>query len=292
MRLQGYITEGRSTFVDEYDAIEQIRSKCQDSIQAYKKGHRVYRGINDFGPGMFRHVEPKKFTRESRNTANLYTLVIDNHPKWKSYPKRSESIICSSSKQGAAPYGNLFCVFPEDGYNFGVCPSNDIWGSFSKMIGRHSSLMEFNNHFLDTIAGQHMGITNPDKFKNLSDLKRMLKEMDKRWVSKIKPDDYLMDVLDRQMSWLRDYRGDFYKLLQEIFVPEYNGFKQTNNLTSIPSSDRLEVWTDSPSYLVNEMWVRERFDDLWMDQESPEDKEKREAEELEEYQKWLFGEEQ
>lgn len=264
MRFKGYILdEGRSQKVSsESDTVINIHKKCQQAVLAYGKRHRVYRGLLKFT--LMVDVDPKKFTRKSANTNNLYTSIIDNHAEWKKYPKRSQSIICSSSTKGAAPYGNIFCVFPEDGANYGVCPTNDIWGSFSRTIGQ--SMMDFNWNVLVGIGENALGMWGNSKFKTIAELKKILKEMDRRWaeVEEYEPDNDSKDLLKERLRannpWLKDYNGNFYDLIMSMIVPTKNGFYATNNPMSLPNEDTPhEIWTDKKSYLINEVWVRENY---------------------------------
>lgn len=45
----------------------------------------------------------KPVERFSRDDYNYYTLIIDNHPSWKEYPKRKNSFICTLRDQ--YPFG-------------------------------------------------------------------------------------------------------------------------------------------------------------------------------------------
>jgi hypothetical protein len=267
MRLKEHINEkSRSKPVwSESDTAIAVAKECRQAVKAYSKGHRIYRGIREVG--LMREIDPKKHTRTSANTNNLYTAIIDNHPEWKNYPRRSQSIICSSAIKGASPYGTIFCVFPKDGANYGVCPTNDIWGSFARTIGQ--SMVEFNWNVLIGIGENALGMWANGRFKTLAELKKILKEMDRRWaeVEEYEPDqdskDDLKAKLEYQNPWLRDYKGDFYKLMMEMIVPKKNGFWQTNNPMNLPDHNTShEVWTDKYSYLINEVWIRQNFNQL------------------------------
>ena len=184
MRFKGYIlNEGRSKLIYEDDAIYAIKSKCQGIVKAMRKRHFLYRGVS--GGSTFSYIEPKKHNRVSANTSNIYTLVIDNHPKWKGYPKRSKSIICANTPGGASSYGSVYHVFPVDGANYGICPQSDLWMSFMKTLKVYT-LLEFNETILSKIAMHFLGMKNPGNFGNYIGLKKLFKEMDALYAEKMK----------------------------------------------------------------------------------------------------------
>ena len=99
---------------------------------------KVYKGI-PFGSVPDLYIEdPKKHKRESSNTTNHYTIIMDNSEYWKDYPKRSESIICTTSIDKSNMYGETYLIFPLDTKSkFGIASNEDIWTSFN--------LSNFNN---------------------------------------------------------------------------------------------------------------------------------------------------
>jgi hypothetical protein len=62
----------------------------------------------------------------SLNTANYYTLIINNDPSWSAFPKRN--VIASTEPRN--PYPGTYVLLPYDGTKIGVCLSYDIWMSF------------------------------------------------------------------------------------------------------------------------------------------------------------------
>jgi len=139
MRLKQFIIqEGRSKEIHLDKAIDTIHKKCRQAMNMYRKGYGIYRGIEFYGSSKsprFLEIDPKKGEpRKSANTFNYYTLLNDNSPKWVSYPKRSQSIICSTLEGGAQGYGTMYYVFPYDNTKIGVCPEDDYWHSFQKVI--------------------------------------------------------------------------------------------------------------------------------------------------------------
>jgi hypothetical protein len=134
MKLKQYLKESRSDSIEKFEAIDYIKKNCKKALDRVKKGDIIYRGMRQDSDNTYLFIDPTKGNpRVSANTSNHTTLIIDNSPKWKSYPKRSRSIICSTDKAYTHGFGNMtYIVFPYDSCTYGVCPTTDIWGSFMK----------------------------------------------------------------------------------------------------------------------------------------------------------------
>ncbi len=67
--------------------------------------------------------------RESRNSSNHYTVILDAVLPALGYPKRSASIILGNdaNREYVSQYGAPFAVFPYDEVKIGVCPGDDVW---------------------------------------------------------------------------------------------------------------------------------------------------------------------
>ena len=256
MRLAGYIIdEGRSSQLSEDDAIYELRKYCAKSIRAWNAWYRIYRGIKSIG--QFRYIDPSKSVRMSRNTNNLYTLVMDNSPSWKRYPKRSKSIICATSVRGAAAYGDPYSILTRDGANYGLCSKNDIWGSFDTTIGY--GMQDFNWDFLVVIGEKMLGMTGNENVSSFGELKKICAEMDKRYLDESRHGMSVGDIRARY-TWMDRYDGNFLKLLQTLISPDINGFQNIKDPMKIPSGGNYEVWTDSPSYMIKEEWLNLNID--------------------------------
>lgn len=246
MRLNTFvITEGRGRDIGESDAVEGIRKHCKKAVDAYYEGTSLYRGVDGGG---FIYIQPSKHVRISANTSNIYTVVMDNTPAWKSYPKRSQSIVCTNNQNTAKGYGNPYMVFPKDGSNFGICPENDLWQSFWNTAAGMDA-MDIN----DSIENVASGVANYyPNVVTLSDLKKMCDAIDKS----IRDNSNSWSKINGKMYGLmtKYYKGDFFDFLTKVFDPKPNNFKHTNNMKSLPKGDR-EIWTDGDSYLVSIYWL-------------------------------------
>ena len=243
------MSKARSKIILADDALEGIKKNCKQAINAYKKGIRVYRGTptGESVKAKYLYVEPSKHKRKSANTSNVYTMILDNHPDWKKYPKRSESIICTNNLAGA--YGRAYVVFTKDRSNYGVCSSSDMWDSFTKGLkGRW--LDSFNEEIVMITERLAMDSDRVKKIVNGSDynkLKEMFEEMD---IHIYNGD---IDLNKWGFPWTEKYHGDFLALVWGVLDPDLNGFYQTRDPMKLPKYDvgSRELWTDGDAYMVH-----------------------------------------
>jgi len=257
-RFNAYIlNEGRGKGLTKEQAIELIKKNCSGIVNSYSKSHvRIYRGaggMDDYYD--YQIVDPTKGKlRRSRNTRNYYTLLMDNLTPWKAYPKRSRSIVCSTSKSKSSGYGNLYVVLPYNNAKIGICSTDDIWFSFEQNM-RHN-LNEF-NRILQTI---------------LSIGKKSLKDLDKNWktlLTNFKDSEayiqsglYKLDI--KAHSWSADalykqiydkiVNGQSYRqVFNTLLDPTQNGFQlKTPKDIPLSSIPKNEVWVGkAPSILVD-----------------------------------------
>jgi len=261
MRYQNFLLEnsydgiGRSVSISNEKGINLLTKKCKKSLNAiinieptvvmYDKGTIIYRGIPKKDED-FLSINPKQGNpRRSANTSNYYTLIIDNDPAWKEYPKRSQSIICSTGNDSATSYGTVYMVFPYDGAKIGVTPADDFWSGFanSKIY-----LMSNFNRSLQKLF-KYLNISFDDD--SWQDIQSAFKELDEEIDG---DDDYYYDILSLSKaseSWLKEYISFFNmeKFIRYKLNPKRNGFKLVHAGDQINCRD-CEVWTDSQSILV------------------------------------------
>jgi hypothetical protein len=257
--------------IKEYNNTSQIRTSeisLETAVELIEKsGIRYdentifpYRGTENVVEYGF--VQPSLHNRTSRFTSNIYTLLMDNLPCWKSYPKRSKSIMCSTNKSNANNYhGELndeaYVVIPlNKNAKFGVCSSHDLWFSFKNGIG--FSMEDFNL----LISNLDEKFTNR-KIYTYTEYKELLilfKHMDKLKNSDNGNDliyDHIMSTMHDSneqkyfLKWLRNPDITLHDYIAESICPKKNGFKLIKfykDNTSLISDN--EVWTDSDCVLV------------------------------------------
>lgn len=273
MRLKQYLTEERSKGISKEQALDILQTKCKKAFDLFKKTDFViYRGVRSLSSD-YAIVSPSKFTRKSANTDNYYTLINDNSPAWTKYPKRSKSIICSTSDHMAYRYGTVYAVFPFDNAKIGVCYGDDYWSSFLYLesITDIPAMYAFNNELKATfdisIVKKYTG--NIDNVKTYSELQKKFKKLDEFVkiydsgdVESIDSDyHYSSNVLYKKFTGLlenwysitlfRKYYdfNDTEKYLRHLLDPKKNDFELKRVGKELPND--VEVWTDADSILIN-----------------------------------------
>ena len=246
MRLQQYlITEGRSKDIPNYTVDKLLRKNCMDAVNSYRKGNGIFRGVD--GGGQYLFVNPSVGKpRKSRNTQNYYTLMVDNSPKWKGYPKRSQSLICTTNSDVANSYGNPYAVFPYDGAKIGVCPDVDFWASFEQTGVTSASAMN------QIISELYTEIDNETFMpKTYKDMLKGFKEIDTYYKDK---KDVFNSIIHKNYSnyniWIKKYNGDMKDTFEKTLDPVKNDFRLLNLGDRIGCND-CEVWVSSACVLVH-----------------------------------------
>jgi hypothetical protein len=255
MRLKTFLLqEGRSKEISEEEAINLIKKNCQQAL----KGTPIYRGIRRSSTVNYMFIDPKSGKpRVSANTRNYYTLINDNSPYWKQYPKRSRSIICTTDSMSASRYGWVKRVFPYDGAKIGVCPERDYWLSFQKILGEYITLDEFNNILYKLINTKaNIYGFNDSSYKNIV-------ESFKTFDMFMKDSPKLLESIKNEYPMFKDYDPEkitFLEYVQKLLSPKPNGFKLKKSGDKLPRE--REVWTDSKSVLVADVAIEDILDEL------------------------------
>lgn len=242
-RLVGFLSEAkykgapRSRSITADEAIELLETNCKEAIKYKPTLYRGYNKITD----LYSYIDPSKFTRVSANTMNYYTLFMDNDSFWKEYPKRSKSIIGTTSLERIAGWPSIMKIYPYDGAKIGVCPKHDIWFSFkSKMY----ALDEINS-----------SIFMATKYKTINNYKDLIEAF--QLIDMIKNDidnKYIIDIF-KDIGY---YKTDktFYQTFKKYMSPALNDFKLVG--CKYKTKGNYEFWTDSQCVML-------RMDDLKKD---------------------------
>ena len=255
MRLQNFLLteEGRTQGLSEDEAMKKLQTTHRVAAKASEKGsNRIYRGLNR-DEGAFAFVQPSQSTRMSKNTLNAYTLLIDNLPAWKAYPKRSKSVIASSDYGRATDYaynGGIYCVFPENGAKIGVCPMGDIWDSFQGSMNV-ISMDGFAQSLRNLIMLAHN--TKDTYVEEFKEWNSFLENLD--YVDKVRfdiNDDYMLPGTIQDLG-LENYfkKGSKIRLidhLAKLLDPTKNRFELKKAGDDLPKFK--EVWTDGDCVFI------------------------------------------
>lgn len=257
-----YINEGygksRVELISESDAKDSIRYNCKKSVQSTP----IYRGVKSFKDSFgFGNSENQEKLRMSANTANYYTLIIDNSKEWSSFPKRSKSFVCTTNIKSASNYGTPYRTIPFDNTPIGVCPAGDIWDSFQSEI--------FDLSILNDAISLAASMLNLDIKKMQNDYKYLLKSLDE--IGKDYKDE------NSNSNWLKmqqkvpvflenfgESNMKFSEYLINVLSPKQNKFKLVKAGDQVPTNK--EVWFQGKSIFIKLEKVNEiikEYGDLW-----------------------------
>jgi len=240
MRYKAFlIKEERGKAISLEEAANLLKKNCKNAVKYAKtNNNQIYRGV--YANPSFRYIDPKKEKpRRSANTMNYYTLLVDNSKYWKSFPKRSQSLICSTSEERVYGYGNPYQVFPYDGAKIGVAPKADFWISFDDA----GILSSFNQKI--EMMMRHYNVNIRDKsFKDIVNSFKIFDIFAKdKGIPEVKE-----HLVDYGADWMKYYTGDLLQTINNLLEPSTNDFELKTIGDKLPKE--REVWTDSKSIMV------------------------------------------
>jgi hypothetical protein len=210
----------------------------------------LYRGLQDIQADALL-VDPSKSKRDMNRFSALFTTLFDNMDSWKQYPKRSRSLICTTSSTYAEQFGVCYRVIPLKNISIAVSPQNDFWYCFRKKLNSinvdFDDLTDLSGKFINKlfVKFNHIGLIKPT-YENIKKVFTMFDEY--------KESDLFPDIKENLGSTkLMDY-------LEKILDPDANGFKlfkYNNNTTLIKRTMGREVWFSEPALLVYEHTLQE-----------------------------------
>lgn len=130
--------------IDKDTAIKLIKDNCDT-----KK--ILYRGMTN--TGTFLKVNGADGHRESANTSNYYTVILDKFikDKGKDLPLRSKSIICTDDHYTATQFGGeVYIILPYKTTILGKVNASDIWATKVKIGNVNLPIEYWNDMYNDT----------------------------------------------------------------------------------------------------------------------------------------------
>lgn len=213
---------------------------CKDFDESDKP---IYKGMNyrDMPKSTKNYLYFNPITkRKSANTQNYFTLLFDNSPFLGEFPKRSDSLICSTNYEQADGYAihRPHRVIPFDDAKIAICPKQDIWFSFQETVGD----IDIFNDIIRNNYTKMLDENNIKKYNELNDndfnifIKQLAKlcEFNNEPFSRFKP---FPKSVDEFFQLLNPYKNGF-----EIMP--YNEYKSLGE-----KYPRREIFTDSKCLL-------------------------------------------
>ena len=246
MRLVEYIEQRRGEDITKEQADQLLETKHSKAVTPAAE---IFRGVDGYGDYIYVDPSKSKQLRVSANTDNYYTLVIDNSPEWKDYPKRSKSLICSTDRGYADSFGEVYRVYPINGAKIGVCPGDDIWNAghvanvgFEGIANYINNVLRTDPIKVDRADGSYENMV--DVFERVDmNTDDILKFMEKYGAS------YEKYYLPFFLLYL-DSGYSFMEFIEWLLDPKLCRFKHVITGQLIPFG--REVWVDSPCVLIKQ----------------------------------------
>lgn len=262
IRLKNLLFESRTNPIGEEEA-ERFLEKVGEGVEDIPE---VYRGTS--GDEQLGWIEPYNFKRTSENTNNYYTLIIDNSSRWSEYPERSRSIVCSTDKSKADRYvpfegGTVYRVVSDPSAKFGVCPQEDIFYSFPKLLKKFgfTSMNQFNltlSSLYDLTVGGSKEIPENDwenfkreinKIGESETFEKIYNHTMERGFEHRYPDSEVSNFYEFANLFFPNYNS-MIEMLEDLMDPKDNGF-EVKTFKELGNLSEKEVWTSSSSLLID-----------------------------------------
>jgi hypothetical protein len=235
--------------VDVEKAIELLNEKCSDARWMLDVNRPIWRGERSSlvnAETGFMVSDPSKTIRKSQNTTNFYTLILDNNPLCKDFPKRSRSFIATTDRQVAHDYADgkgEWAMIPFDGVKIGYVGQKDIWYTRISLFGIHSSLEALNDSWSETTLSD-------SDWNEWIEFDALLKENDS---------DSMKQLLSG-FPLARPYHLRFLDTVYRAYGPKSTGFKCYTTAT-MPHVENTEVWVGGPVMMISKsMWEAMRHE--------------------------------
>ena len=239
------------------ESVDYVIENCSEWIENPVK---ITRSI-DSDEEYFYSVPVRRF---STDNSNDYTLLMDNLPAWKEYPKRRKSFICTLGESHMNA-NSKYNIIPLNGSKWGVAPEFDIFHCFKKMTGKYINqeggiaIDSFFNSIRNACVDYGFNLTD----SNYSEYRKQIREFNKIITNdknnELKVDYYFKNIMKHEDAHKPNF---LWKVIVDVVNPKNNGFK----LLSIPEiyknmdelkvgskmtpDNKLETWTDSPCIFI------------------------------------------
>lgn len=235
--------EGSPKQVFEPIDLSEISRYCPDLFWMLKYDTPFYRGM---GSGLdVSFVDLTKTKRVSQNTSNWYTEIFDNHPEMKDFPKRSESLICTTDIDYASHFSAyVYAVLPVKNAKIGEVCERDIWAKTIDVFGQEEGIKEMNRRLADIIA---IGLeTKHCSFELLQKFDRYIKDGDDGDVfQQIQNSDQYSDMVNNG-----EFVNEFLESILNAYSPHILGLQASTPATFTPYYMGQEVWFDTGAIII------------------------------------------
>jgi hypothetical protein len=280
MRFQLFkMFESRTSELSEDEFRKILHTKCKDFVKSPKLLQRSKTSESS----EFSYINPKSFDRSPLKKSDKFTdgvesrhhtLLMDNLPSWKDFPKRSQSVIGLTSEDPRVIFGfHRYLIIPFDGARFGVAPSSDLWGCKVNITDYRplttDPTFSFNDFFSEMMVMNK--VSDNSYSEMMSDLQELYKEF-KSLLVYPRPDSSGIHIADtKSTDWIihliplfKKFHHSKFESVEEGFnhffdpnrfkgtdLDEQEGFQVMDwkYLSSLGNYETYEFWTDSECLL-------------------------------------------
>lgn len=248
--------ESRTAEITDKEFVMLVKDNCKDYLANPKYMQRMKGKFN----GDYSYIDPKIHRRmplmvDSTGVVSTHhTLLMENLPSWKEFPKRSESVIGNLRFNYDTSFGDrCYLVIPYDGANFGLAPSSDLWGSYCE-VGNMK--YEFDDVFTERFTD--LSVSEKSYAAMMKDLQHyyndyLIRERNKEYKRNLS---YIDNIF---MNFSSDGIESVEEGFDKYFAPQKfssrtGAFaKEFKNVgyEGLESTDCREFWTDSRCILVH-----------------------------------------
>lgn len=224
----------------------------------YLTNIQLYRGVQSDAEIIY--YAPGSNKRKSIDIKNFYTLLTSNLPAWSEYPRRSNAIIMTTSKNYANEYtekdGNIYRVIPSDNALMAISPTFDIYTAYTKYFKRWEvtdfpEFIEGISEAYEEMTGKKLNDTTWASFskqvKIFDNIKKLISDVIEASLS-LAP--FFLEFVEqiKYKTWL--------EWMNFMFDPTKTGFKlyhyNKGFNVQVKGVKGLEIWTEDECWLVRD----------------------------------------
>ncbi len=238
---------------DESMLIQKIKNNCSEALEQAIKGTRIhYASDKKVSMALLR---PTASTSPDDNY-DLLNDLIDNSSDWGKFPKRSQSVICSTASEAATDGDTVYIVLPVNGAKIGVCSDDHYYTSFNRVEKRYGvkDAGEFEKRFKSLLESVNQFVHEKQPVEwNIQEVQQACSMFDniQKTIKGVHEFEtyYHTTTNDNIKRWTKTYSGNLFADVMDAMDPELNGFKCAK-ITELTEKNR-EVWFTNECYLVN-----------------------------------------
>jgi hypothetical protein len=250
MKIKDILTESHIDNLSKEEFQKLLETDYSQAYEQFKRGNILYRGFGSMDVGLKR-FQPMR-GRESVNTNNFYTLIMNNSPRFSDFPKRS--VIVSSNRNVAMSFASdehsLAIIFPKNGAKLGVCKVRDIWQAKPAELEGYSKEGFYEIGRLIERLYKWLGV-NPHNVKTYQD---MLDVQNKFEAMKKEDSEQIVEAMSHLEDYLQQYNFPE-NLTEEIIEKGPQGLYELINTTpfKLVSVSNMQLGKN------NEVWFDEEY---------------------------------